>query len=138
MYLLDGDDSTTVSVDHFSVGNPDMMSVQTVGWTVNVVPPLYDVTNHQDPYLYGFSGPAEATIFTYSGNLMDPWCTLDPDEYSLVYYIATAEEYREVSATADGGGQGNNQLLPGPAVPEPTTIALFGLGALALLRKRKA
>ena len=136
-YLLDSDSAKTVSVDHFSVGNPEMMTIHTVGWTENAVPVGYSVANHQRPYIYGFSGPAEATIFTYMGDLMDPWCTLDPGEYSLVYYVAVADDYGSVSATADGGGAGQNQLVPGP-VPEPTTICLLALGGLALLRRRRA
>ena len=136
MYLLDGDAATTCSVDHFAVGNPELIAIPMVGWSTEVVPAGYNVGDHQDPYLYGFSGPAEAVIYTYTGNFMDPWSTLDPGEYSLLYYVAATEDYGSVSATADGGGIGDNQLVPGP-VPEPTTICLLALGSLALLRKRK-
>ena len=120
LYLLDCDSAKSTSVDHFAIGNPELLSISAVGWTTDVVPVGYDVGNHQDPYLYGFSGPAEATIFTYTGNFMDPWSTLDPGEYSLVYYIAVSEDYGPVSATADGGGEGENQLLPGPRIMEAT------------------
>ena len=66
---------------------------------------------------------------------MDPFSTLDPGEYSLLYYVADLDDYGLVSATADGGGMGDNQIVPGP-VPEPTTICLLAFGGLALLRKR--
>lgn len=137
MYLLFGHDTTaTVSVDYFSVGNPHLAPINTVGWITDVVPSGYNVDDHQDPYLYGYSGPAQAVIYTYSGNFFDPWCTLDPGEYSLVYYIAVAPGYTQVSASASGGGVGDNGFLPGP-IPEPATVLLLGLGALALLRKRR-
>lgn len=137
MHLLDSDAAKGISVDHFAVGNPELITINTVGWTIDVVPAGYDVDNHQEPYLYGFSGPAEATVYTYTGNLFDPWCTLDPGEYSLVYYIAVSDNYGVVSATANGAGESNNHFVPGPIAPEPTTICLLGLGGLALLRKRR-
>jgi len=137
VYLLDYDDSESVSVDHFAVGNPELAAISTVGWSVDVAATGYNVSNHQEPYLSGYSGPAQAVIFTYTGNFMDPWSTLDPGEYSLVYYVAGCDNYGFVGATADGAGTCENQLVPGPSVPEPTTICLFSLGLAALFCKRK-
>jgi len=37
-----------------------------------------------------------------------------------------------------GGYTGGNGFSGAMSIPEPTTIALMGLGALAFLRKRKA
>ena len=136
MYLLDVDVASDTSVEHFTTGNPDLMEINTVGFENTVVPVGYNIADFDDPYIFGYSGPAEATIFTYFGDFMDPWCTLDPGEYSLVYYIAISDNYGPVSAFADSQGMGDNQQLPGP-IPEPTTICLLGLGALALLRKRR-
>jgi len=137
MYLLDVDIDSGTSIEHYSVGNPDLMVINTVGFENTVVPDGYALPDFDDPYIYGYSGTAEATIFTYFGDFYDPWCTLDPGEYSLVYYIAEADAYGPVNATADSQGLGDTHAVPGP-VPEPTTICLLGLGALALLRKRKA
>lgn len=138
MYLLDVPDTSGTSIEHFSVGNPDLMVINTVGFENAVVPDGYVGGDFDDPYIYGYSGPAEATVFTYFGDFFDPWCTLDPGEYSLVWYIAESSAYGPVNATADSEGLGSTQSVPGPEVPEPTTIFLLGLGAVALLRKRRA
>jgi hypothetical protein len=115
MYLLDSNATKVVSVDHFAIGNPELFTIHTVGCTTDVVPAGYDVGDHQDPYRYCFSDLAEATIFTYSSDVIDPWCTLEPGEYSLVYYVAITQGYGALNATADGGGIGDNQLVPGPS-----------------------
>jgi hypothetical protein len=114
MYLLDCPQTSGTSVEHFSVGNPELEVINTVGFEDTVVPSGYNAADFEDPYIFGYSGPAEATIFTYYGDFFDPWCTLDPGEYSLVYYIAVSDGYGPVSATADSQGQGNTQLVPGP------------------------
>jgi hypothetical protein len=137
MYLLDGlDISRTVSLDYFSVGNPHLLPINCVAYEDAVVPAGYDSADFQAPYTYGYAGPSQATVYNYSGDFLNPYCTLDPDEYSLVYYIAVAQGYTQVPASASGGGVGDNGLVPGP-IPEPATIFLLGLGALALVRKRK-
>lgn len=136
MYLLHCPDETAISMDYFSVGNPYLAFINNVGVEDNVVPAGYESYPFEEPYTYGYAGPAQATVFNYSGNFFDPYCTLDPPEYSLVYYIAVASGYTHVSASASGGGVGDNGLVPGP-VPEPATILMFGLGALALVRKRR-
>jgi len=115
MYLLDCDVTKEISVEHFSIGNPQLKVINTVGYEQDVAPVRYDPCDFEDPYIYGYSGTAEATIFTYYGNLFDPWCTLDPGEYSLIYYIAVSDNYGPVTATADSQGIGNNQYVPGPA-----------------------
>ena len=134
-YLLDGDEALQVSVDTFSVGNPNVMVIGTVGYEDNVVPPGFDIQLYQKPYLYTYSGPAQASVFTYAGDPLDPTSTLDPEEWSLVYYVADSPAWALGPATASGAGLQDTQEVPVP-IPSPAGLALLGLAALAAFRRR--
>jgi hypothetical protein len=145
-YFLDMEnDPTNSSVNNFNVGNPDMFPIHTVGWLgpLSLVPRVDGVPTtdtFQDPYLYGYSGPAAATIWSFYGSFFDPFVTLDWKEYSLVYYKADSEWWQPVPGTMSGGGLSDNQIVPGPGlkppIPEPS-LALGGLIGLAALLKRR-
>ncbi len=139
VYLLEPDPMTVPSISYFAINNAytESIDIYAVGWSVRVVPVGYSGANHQEPFVFTYSGPVEATVFNYTGNPFDTTCELDPGEYSLVYYFALADDYGPVNATIDSQGSGDTQFVPGP-IPEPTTLCLLGLGALALLRKRRA
>lgn len=137
-YLLDADDTLDVSIDTFSVGNPfpDDVAITTVGYVTDILPPGFDMDLREDPYLYGYSGPAQASIFTYAGDLYDPYSTLDPLEWSLVYYIAEATTWELGPATVSGGGIGHTQYIPVAAIPAPGALALMGLAGFIGRRRR--
>ena len=59
MYLLDSPSEKTVSIDYFSVGNPYLVPINTVGYEDNVVPSGYDVADREDPFLSGHLLTAE-------------------------------------------------------------------------------
>jgi len=141
VYFLDMVNSEPTSVNNFNVGNPNLFPVFCVGWLgpTWVVPevdgsPTTD--SFEDPYLYGYSGPAQAAVYTFSGDFFDPWCTLDPHEYSLVYYVAKSG-WTLVPGTASGGGLSDNELVPGPGavIPEPSLVIAGLVGLAAALRK---
>ena len=139
VHLLEPNPLTEPSISYFAINNeyPQQLSIYAVGYSLRVVPVGYNGANHQEPFVFTYSGPVEATVFNYTGNPFDTTCELDPGEYSLVYYFVMADDYGSVHATVDSQGQGSTQFIPGP-IPEPTTLCLLGLGALALLRKRRA
>lgn len=137
VYLLDGDDPMGVSVDTYSVGNPNLAEINTVGWTDDVIPPGFLLVDYQDPFAYSYSGPAQASVYTFSGDPNDPYCTLDPDEWSMVWYVAVAPAWTEGPASASGGGIGDTQFVPVP-VPAPGALTLLGMAAFFGARRRRA
>jgi len=137
VYLLDGDDPMQISVDTFSVGNPNLAAINGVGWSDNVVPEGFFLVDFQDPFSYSYSGPAQASVYTYSGDPNDPYCTLDPDEWSIVWYVAVAPLWEEGPASASGGGIGDTEYVPVP-LPAPGALALLGLAGLLGGRRRRA
>jgi MYXO-CTERM domain-containing protein len=136
IYLLDGDNSMNVSVDTYSVGNPNLAVINAVGWTDNVIPDDYFIVDYQDPFAFSYSGPAQATVYTYSGNPEDPFSTLDPDEWSMVWYIAVSPDWEEGPASASGGGIGDTEFVPVP-IPAPGALAVLGLAGLLGARRRR-
>jgi MYXO-CTERM domain-containing protein len=136
IYLLDGDeDNAEISVDTFSVGNPNLAPIVTVGFSTFTLPDGYDMNDREDPFLFGYSGPAQASIFTYAGNPNDPFSTLDPDEWSLVYYVAETDGWTLGSANGSGGGISDSHLVPVP-IPTPGALALLAFAGLASRRRR--
>ncbi len=132
-YMLDGDDAKAVSVEYFSVLNTYAADIAPVGWDGTIVPTGYAGGDYQAPANFQYSSFTLTTSFTFAGSYM---ASIEPDEWSLVYYVADADAWGlDVGTVASGGA--DVQFVPAP-VPEPTTICLLGLGALALLRKRKA
>ena len=126
----------SVSIDTFSVGNPNDLPINTVGYEEGLIPAGFDGADFELPFLYGYSGPAQATVFTYAGDLTDPFSTLDPDEWSLVWYIAEAPTWELGPGTGSGGGISDTQFIPVAAIPAPGVLALLALGGLTARRRR--
>ena len=133
VYLLDGDDQTSDSVEYFSVYNPLELAIDTVGYNDTIIPTGYSSGDYQDPINYEYSGFSLTTSYSFTGGYMN---TIEPDEWSLVFYVAESGTWALSTGTVAGGGA-DEELVPSPS-PEPTTLCVFGLGALALLRKRRA
>ena len=66
---------------------------------------------------------------------------MNPGPASLDFELAlqggSSANYRSFAAMIDGGFSGNSGFSGAMSVPEPTTIALFGLGSLVLARRRR-
>jgi MYXO-CTERM domain-containing protein len=136
IYLLQGDADFDISVDNYSVGNPNLVPVTSVGFSTGIVPDGLNAVDREDPFIFGYSGPAQASVYTFAGDQQDPFSTLDPGEWSLVWYIAESTGWELGSATASGQGIGNDQFVPVP-VPGPGALALLGLAGLAGRRRRR-
>jgi hypothetical protein len=128
-YLLDGDDATNVAVSSFSVGNPHEAAIGIVGYENDIEPPGYDLLMYQHPSQYGYNHPSLQTVFAYF-DMNDPFAVLEPDEWSLVWYVAEASDWTLGPGTGTGGGVSDNQSVPVP-LPAPGVLCLFALAAVA-------
>jgi len=67
--------------------------------------------------------------------------SMNPGAASLDFELAlqggSSANYQSFAAMIDGGFSGSGGFSGAMSVPEPTTIALFGLGSLVLARRRK-
>jgi len=59
-------------------------------------------------------------------------------DFELSLQGGSGTNYRTFAQMLGGGYSGGNGFSGAMSIPEPATIALIGLGSLALLRKRKA
>jgi len=59
-------------------------------------------------------------------------------DFELSLQGGSGTNYRNLTQMLAGGYAGGNGFSGAMTIPEPTTIALLGLGSLALLRKRRA
>lgn len=136
VYLLETGVDDSISVTSFNIGNPGDFPVVGVGFSTAIEPDGLSQDDRQDPFLYGYSGPSQETLFTYFGDFSDPGVTLDPGEWSLVWNIIEAPGIDLGSATGIGGGEGDTQSVLVP-VPAPGAFALLGIaGALGGRRRR--
>jgi hypothetical protein len=115
MYLLDCNAAEAVSIQQFSIGNPQLNVINAVGKEGDIVPVGYDGNDSEEPFMFGYSGTAEAAVFNYFGDFFDPWCTLDPGEYSLVYLIAVGDNYAPTGASANAQGLADTRSVLGPS-----------------------
>jgi hypothetical protein len=127
-YLIENNESS-LSVESFWVSNPMLALIHTVGYESEIIPPGFDPLLLEAPFIYGYSGTAQKTIYTFF-DMLDPYATLDAGEWSLVWYIADATDWTQ--GLAGLGGETN--FVPVP-IPGPGALAL--LGVAGLLRRNR-
>ena len=111
VYLLDGNDATTDSVEYFSVYNPQNMPIDTVGYVDTIVPTDYNSAKYQEPVNYEYSGFSLTTSYYFTGGYMR---TIEPDEWSLLFYVAASDTWAPSVGTVAAGGA-DEQYVPAPA-----------------------
>jgi hypothetical protein len=116
VYLLDRVDDGEAEVEMIMVSNPNELVVNSVGYITMLMPDGYDPEMFEDPFLYGYSSPHNATIFNYTGDELDPFSTLGAGEWSLVFFTAECDDFDEGDATIFGPGVPVVGSLPVPAV----------------------
>jgi hypothetical protein len=103
-YLIHVDEASESSIHISLVTNPCGLIVNAVGYLNGIEPEGYDESLQQAPHLYGYSSPSSATVWNFTGNPEDPLSTLDPGEWALLYHVAEAEAWGEVSGGVTTGG----------------------------------
>ncbi len=138
-YQFNVDQPTTVVVDY------DMLGTSNVNG--NQVNPWYAMQG----FRVTVNGQSNYVNWTLDAGPLPPWSN-DPMPYAgtYLYNIPAGNSYLEISVAASSSGnqgqgtrtmEGVFDFQIGPAVPEPSSLTLIGLGALGLLciaRRRRA
>ncbi len=139
MYLLDGDMSATSSIDMFSVGIESGVSVSSIGYSTSIVPDGFSGNDQQSPASFGFNANSAAVSYGFL-DFADPNSTLDPGEFSVLWFVADAETYTDGPATVTGGGVADTQMVLTPTmIPTPAAFVavLAGLPMAGGRRRRQ-
>jgi hypothetical protein len=75
-----------------------------VGYISDVEPTGFDTSMRETPFIYGYSSPSASTVWNYTGDPQDPQSTLDPGEWSLLFYVAETSAWSTVSGGVSVGG----------------------------------
>ena len=122
-YQVFNDASSTATLSSFSVGLLDG-----AGAVSPDDDPTYGVAGGVAPLLSRLVGSPPTSV---------QWTIdVDADEHTTLLLFSSPYNYTFKAATVANGGDGDTHLMPTP-LPEPVSLSLLALGAMALVRRRR-
>jgi hypothetical protein len=139
VYLIHNTTAQQAEADFLQIANPDEVDVISLGAVNSILPSGYQESgrNNPDQYYTG-SGENSNEVIRYQWFDVPRYGVyyLQPGEWSLVSmrFLGITEEVEGTGGSTSTGGA--DELILGPNIPEPTSLAVF-LGATAMLILRR-
>lgn len=114
-----------IAVNDFSIGNPDALPILAQGAAL-AIPLGFNPLDRSDPRNF-FINPLSVQ-YNWQNLAFPPPATtvLNVGQWSVVYFLFEGT-WTNVNGTIIGGGIPDNESIPGPMIPEPATLLMFGI-----------